>query len=292
MKLLFDLKGLFILAISLCFGALLQAQCDTAAIYNTTTANAVCFDTVSQVLKCYSNNYPDHDDSYNSNFTLESTEEEYFMCLYPDTAEHFSPLYETTETTVGCTYTYRFGVSTNGVKYDPSSAEYFEDTAGNNNLDWHVEARYAFSNNFGNNGGHLNPFGQYHYHDVPVDYFVDSLGITGSSFSPIVGYAADGFPIYYKYAYADAMDATSGVVALTSGYSLKSGNRPGDGISAPDGAYTGLYYEDYEYAIDTLDSCNGRFGVTPDFPAGTYYYVLTDNYPYIPRCFEGHRTGQ
>lgn len=27
--------------------------------------------------------------------------------------------------------------------------------------------------------------------------------------------------------------------------------------------------------------------MTPEYPGGTYYYVMTDNWPYIPRCFYG-----
>jgi len=268
---------------------LVIAQCDTSIIYANTTSNAVCFDTTfSKVLNCYSNNYPDHTDSYSSPFTVAASEEQYSMCLYPDTSNVFTPLYETTETTVGCTYVYTFGVGINGVKYDPSSADYFVNTSdGSNNIDWHVEARYLFSGSFGNNGGHLNPFGEYHYHDVPLDYFTIDLGISSAAHSPIVGYAADGFPMYYKYVYSDPADNTSSIISLSSGYSLKSGTRPGDGVSAPNGAYSGLYYEDYEYAATTLDECNGRWGVTPEFPSGTSYYVLTDNYPYIPRCFKG-----
>ena len=34
----------------------------------------------------------------------------------------------------------------------------------------------------------------------------------------LVGYAADGFPIYYKYAYVNAEDNTSPVEAMTSSY--------------------------------------------------------------------------
>ncbi len=263
-------------------------QCNTTDIYNNDSLTAVCFDTTSgKVLNCYSNNVPDHTDTYNSPFTLTASDEEYSMCLYPDTAASFTPLYETTED-VGCTYTYTFGISTNGVKYDPSSAEYFEDTGtGENNLDWHVEARYIFSANFGNNGGHLNPFGEYHYHDVPSDYFANDLSIDGSAHSPIVGWAADGFPIYYKYVFSDPDNISSSITSLASGFTLKTGSRPGNGITAPSGSYTGLYYEDYEYSTSTLDECNGRWGKTPEFPSGTYYYVLTDNYPYIPRCFKG-----
>lgn len=277
-----------IISLGLAFAA--YGQCDTSAIFHNDSSNAVCFDTLySKVLVCYSNNYPDHNDGYNSPFTLTSTQDIYYMCLYPDTASSFTPLYETTETTVGCTYTYTFGVGTNGVKYDPSSAEYFVDSSGADNINWHVEARYIFSANFGNNGGHLNPFGEYHYHSVPKVYFRNQLGIDSTAHSPIVGYAADGFPMYYKYVYSDPLDTSSSIMEVTSGYSLKSGTRPGDGYTAPDGSYTGLYYEDYEYssASTVLDECNGRWGKTPDFPDGTYYYVLTDNYPYIPRCFKG-----
>jgi glutamate synthase (ferredoxin) len=32
---------------------------------------------------------------------------------------------------------------------------------------------------------------------------------------------------------------------------------------------------------------SGRFGVTPEFPEGTYHYVLTEQYPLIPRQFAG-----
>lgn len=53
--------------------------------------------------------------------------------------------------------------------------------------------------------------------------------------------------------------------------------------------HDGFYVEDYEFLDSSwpLDECNGRFGKTPEYPEGTYYYVMTDNWPYIPRCFYG-----
>ena len=47
--------------------------------------------------------------------------------------------------------------------------------------------------------------------------------------------------------------------------------------------------QDYEYSagLGQLDECNGRRGVTPEFPNGSYHYVLTDSFPFIPRCFRG-----
>lgn len=287
----------------------IQAQtCNTTDIFDDDNrlTNQSCFEVVDNIRYIYSNNYPDHSDDYNQpQFSMNDEDGQdydysYTMCAYPEEAEDFTPLYEETEVSVGCTDTYEFGVSINGVRYDPSSAVTFvaneddgDDTNDYNNLDWHVEAT-ATTNTIGANmgelnGGHLNPSGEYHYHAVPTDYFVNDLGIDGTAHSQIVGYAADGFPIYYKYVYSDPEDADSDIATATSGYSLKSGTRPGDGVTAPDGSYDGEYYEDYEYssASTILDECNGRYGVTPDFEYGTYYYVITDEYPYIPRCFKG-----
>ena len=56
-------------------------------------------------------------------------------------------------------------------------------------------------------------------------------------------------------------------------------------IPIPMGAFT----QDYEYVdgIGDLDQCNGRFGVTPEFPNGIYYYVVTDDFPFFTRCLKG-----
>ena len=47
--------------------------------------------------------------------------------------------------------------------------------------------------------------------------------------------------------------------------------------------------QDYEYieGQGDLDEANGRTGVTPEFPNGTYYYVVTDEFPGIPRYLVG-----
>lgn len=288
------MKSIYLTLIILFGGYYLQAQCVSSDVFDVDDANAYCFEVSDNVRYIYANNYPDHSDNYNQpQFTMVAGDYEYYMCAYPEEASDFTPLYEETETSVGCTYNYEFGVSINGVRYDPNSAVTFENDDGSNNIDWHVEATSS-SNTIGqnmgtDNGGHLNASGEYHYHAVPYDYFTSDLGIDGSEHSPLVGYAADGFPIYYKYVYSDSEDSLSSITEASSGYTLKSGDRDGDGLTAPDGSYDGNYYEDYEYssASTILDECNGRWGVTPDFPYGTYYYVLTDEYPYIPRCFKG-----
>ena len=51
----------------------------------------------------------------------------------------------------------------------------------------------------------------------------------------------------------------------------------------------GAFTQDFEYAEGhgDLDECNGRFGVTPEFPNGIYYYVVTDDFPFFTRCLKG-----
>ena len=51
----------------------------------------------------------------------------------------------------------------------------------------------------------------------------------------------------------------------------------------------GSFRQDWEYIAGSgdLDECNGRTGVTPEFPAGIYYYAITDTYPFIHRCVKG-----
>lgn len=90
---------------------------------------------------------------------------------------------------------------------------------------------------------------------------MQELGVDGSQMVKL-GYAADGFPIYYKYGY----DQNGDIVEMESGYALKSGSRGGDGKSAPDGTYDGTYFQDYEYLseLSERDKCSGRVGRTPE----------------------------
>lgn len=185
---------------------------------------------------------------------------------------------------------YSFGIMLNGVEMDPEAAEPWPHTRPINfntvNWAWNLD---AMSVNLGLdcNNAHVQPTGKYHYHGSPMLYLVQ-LNASSNKMS-LVGYAADGFPVYYKYGYADADNPQSGLIQLASSYRLKSGERPGDGVSAPCGKYTGIYTADYEYVRDLgdLDECNGRTGVTPEYPEGTYYYVITDIYPFISRCLTG-----
>ena len=184
---------------------------------------------------------------------------------------------------------YSFGVLLNGVELDPVAAEPFPHEgalSANVNWEWNLE---ALNVNLGLdcNNAHVQPTGKYHYHGSPI-LFLENLNIPDTEMT-MIGYAGDGFPIYYKFAYEDATDASSAVIAMTPSYELKTGDRPGDGVTAPCDVYNGIYSNDYEY-VETaciLDRANGRNGVTPEYPNGTYYYVITDAFPSIPRYFRG-----
>jgi hypothetical protein len=148
------------------------------------------------------------------------------------------------------------------------------------------------------NHAHVQPNGAYHYHGIPellMDFLGDNQSIT------IVGWASDGFPIYARYGYSNASDSTSEVLALQPSYRLKNQadtNRPSilTSLAGPGGGNNpntpipmGAFTQDYEYVegLGDLDECNGRFGVTPEFPEGIYYYVVTDDFPFFTRCLKG-----
>lgn len=176
------------------------------------------------------------------------------------------------------TLPWSFGIALNGVMFEPFAAEWYQDDRDSG---WQ-EDPFVTLRGFDNSNAHVQPTGLYHYHGVP-EQLLEARGDDGDSHSPIVAFASDGFPVYGHHLYEDAEDATSDIVTFVSSYDLKDGTRP-DG---PGGSYDGTYNEDYEYVGGDLDECNGRYGVTPEFSDGTYYYVLTDDFPYIPRCLMG-----
>ncbi|MEM9704381.1 MAG: YHYH protein, partial [Planctomycetota bacterium] len=125
------------------------------------------------------------------------------------------------------------------------------------------------------------------YHGLPTG-LLKNLGWKAGEHSPLIGWAADGFPIYAKTGFTNADDASSPIQELKSSYRLKKGRRPG-GAGQPGGTYDGTFTQDYEYVdgVSDLDECNGRHCVTPEFPDGTYAYFLTDDWPVVPRKFRG-----
>ena len=171
--------------------------------------------------------------------------------------------------------------------------------------------------------------GNYHHHQNPSAFNLDLLVVSdicdtypadglyvieANTHSPLIGFAYDGFPIYGAYAYANA-DGSGGIVRMKSGYSLRNistrtngpdvgqivtiANGPNAGQEVMD---LGYFREDYEFVSnsnsDYLDSHNGRFAITPEYPSGTFaYYTTVDAnhnsaYPYaVGPTFYGNVVG-
>ena len=274
--------------LSLSITTFLNAQCDPVPIFANDSTHAVCFEEIANTRHIYTNDIPDHAyGPFGGPNNIAGQDFEYNMCLYPTFNSMTTPLSQDT-TSQGCGGGIVFGLSHQGVLYSPFARLYWVNpNTQQENLNFEIEAEFTL--NMDLNGGHVNNLSRYHYHNVPIDYLTNDLGVDGSTHSPLMGYAADGFPIYYKYLYTDAMNASSGITGFQSDYQMLTGNRPGDGITAPNGIYDGTYIQDYQQipSQSELDECGGRYGVTPEYPNGTYYYVLTDNWPYIPRCLKG-----
>ena len=157
--------------------------------------------------------------------------------------------------------------------------------------------------------------GNYHHHQNPSAFKFDLVvtsticnlydadglyTIDSTAHSPLLGYAYDGYPIYGAYGYKNA-DGTGGITRIKSGYDLANysvrTNYP-DGTDVVDGPAVsttyplGYFKEDYQWVArtgedDYLDIHNGRFGITPEYPNGTYAYFATvdenwnSTYPYV-----------
>ena len=184
------------------------------------------------------------------------------------------------------------GYVLNGVKIDAGTAGSCDDSGTacsliGNEGNWSIEALGQSTFNFGtdDNNAHVQPGGSYHYHGMPEGFIAKQGG--NSSTMTLIGWAADGFPVYARYGYSVADDASSELKVITGSYELVidvSDFRP-----STDSFPLGTFAQDYEYVEGSgdLDECNGRVGVTPEFPGGIYHYYATDSYPYFQRCVKG-----
>jgi hypothetical protein len=237
--------------------------------------------------KLSANGVPDHDVGP---FNIQSDLDFKIAAQSINASAPIAPILTTTATELGGPRG-DIGYILNGVKIDAGTGGNCNDSGSNCTLlgqagQWRMEALGQTSFNFGadSNNAHVQPGGVYHYHGMP-EGFVQKLG-KGQAMA-LVGWAADGFPIYARYGYSVAADATSGLKALKSSYRLKTtpdANRPATSLYP-----MGSFVQDHEYvaALGDLDECNGRTGVTPEFPGGIYHYVATDTFPYLQRCVKG-----
>ncbi len=194
-------------------------------------------------------------------------------------------VYEVTATptaaaaTTALTLTFDDAIMLNGVKVDLLAAGCFgvgDGRIGCNNIDqpWRYDPAFAGSGfRIDSHNAHTQGDGTYHYHGTPNAMFYPNTAIE----SPVVGFAADGFPIFGTYFDDDGL-----VRKATSSYQLRAGFRP-SGAGEPGGTFDGTFRDDYEYVDGSgdLDECNG---MTVD---GVYGYYITDAFPYVLGCFRG-----
>tara|TARA_R110002111_G_scaffold256979_3_gene324775 strand:- start:131341 stop:132345 length:1005 start_codon:yes stop_codon:yes gene_type:complete len=221
----------------------------------------------------YSNGIPDHEagqfSNQNNPNAIRPQRYQFRVPAHPKIARNTTPLSHSP-----------FGVALNGVVFDPGTAEFWN---RDRRSGWNYEALNGKINlGLDSSNAHVQPTGGYHYHGLPTG-LISKLGKANEV--TLIGVAADGFPIYSQYGYADANDAKSEIRKMKSSYQLKRGSRP----NGPGGSYDGTFGADYEYVAEAgdLDECNGRFGVTPDYLEGTYHYYLTEDFPFVPRNYRG-----
>jgi hypothetical protein len=218
-----------------------------------------------------SNNIPNHDMGQGGNFATAVAE---VATVYTITA---SPQFASAPTAL--TLDYDNAVLLNGVKVDLFAAACFgvaDEKIGCNDINqpWRFDPMSPL-NTFGTDihNAHTQPDGGYHYHGNPMTLFDFDNAVE----SPVIGFAADGFPIFGTY-----FDDSGIVRKAETSYQFKQGSRP-EGVDDPGGEYDGTYRDDYEYieGLGDLDECNG---MSVD---GDYGYYIIDDFPYLLGCYSG-----
>ncbi len=246
----------------------------------------------------YSNNYPNHDFCHVNNRVPEPNYKIYRTDANPQFTGDTTRV--TRDNNMPGNY---FGIATNGVFMMPTPALpfVFENTAtGEYNWDWVFEA----TTNQGEGQGrvsldcataHTNNSG-YHYHGNMFEFLETTHPGSTTTMEipdqPIhVGWASDGFPVVYRF----GPDKDGNMKELLPSFQLKRGLRPGDGISEPCGPYSGKYFQDFEYICGKgdLNECNGieaaiEIETVNGLQSFDFYYVITSDFPEIPRCMLGN----
>lgn len=159
------------------------------------------------------------------------------------------------------------------------------------NNPWRYDAMVK-ENRFGTDKhhAHVQPNGAYHYHGNPMAMFLSSCD-TQLKPSAVIGFAADGFPVFGSC----ILDPQTGKIRkVTSSFVLKNNGgkrqsiasyqtpKAGEGFVVSDN-YNGQFIGDSEYQAGAgdLDECNG---MTVN---GQYGYYVTDSYPWILDCYKG-----
>jgi hypothetical protein len=164
----------------------------------------------------------------------------------------------------------------NSVKFDPGTAGSCPGTitaTSQCNLAmgmdvWRIEPLAQTTFNFGvdSNKAHVQPTGEYHYHGMPEGLLTNAGASAANPKMVLVGWAADGYPVYARYCYSVASDATSALKVCTGSYAVDTvadAGRPAIAL-VPLGAFR----SDWNYVAGSGD--------------------LDDSYPYFSRRLKGN----
>jgi hypothetical protein len=214
-----------------------------------------------------------------------------------------------------------FGIAVNGVPLDPLANECWpsnpctstdprSSTAWLKNAPLHPDMAPDLDDNM----AHIQPPPPgktetiYHYHALPTGLY-ERLGgsypwnfsgtPTVTNVTPIqLGWGWDGVPVYGPTCYqTPPAPGAANWHPPKSDWKLKpilpsqSDCRPSTG---PPGKYNGDYHYDYYFAYsaatgypaDYLDECNGHTAPVSANGTAFYHYHITEEYPYIPRCWK------
>jgi len=171
------------------------------------------------------------------------------------------------------------GIALNGVKFEPGTAETVTCDSGEVYRVEGLQNEFVLGMDF--NNAHVQPSGEYHYHGISqllVEAFEDDSDLV------LIGFAKDGFLIYYsksnsyKSSYKLSNDLRTGIQCKISLNRSGSNTFNLEG-TVPDGTYTSDWI--FIPNSELLDECNGT--IIDD----EYAYVVTDSFPFIPRCLMG-----
>ena len=174
------------------------------------------------------------------------------------------------------------GVALNGVKFEPGTAETVTCNTGEVYKVEGLQQDYPLGMDI--NNAHVQPSGEYHYHGVSqllIDVFSNSNDLV------LIGFAQDGFLIYYsksnKYKSSYQLSSTP-----RKGTNCKVSLRNQQELDLEGTMPNGTYTEDWNFVTKSgvLDECNGTF------IDNQYAYIVTNEYPYFPRCLMGEFTEQ
>jgi len=142
------------------------------------------------------------------------------------------------------------GLMVDGVSmFNSWDAYYWDGTADVSNGSsgsWNRDAYVNEGPTFDPAYAHQQNTGTYHYHADPIalryllgdhvtynsstkTYSESTAAVT--EHSPILGWVADGYPVYGPYGYSSPLDATSGVRRMVSGYQLRNGQNGADNLT-------------------------------------------------------------